>query len=53
MLLPGLCIVFRTEIGADIRDTIDIEIRRSFGAADAIRSDHLFSLFLFVLWSHE
>ena len=50
MLLSRFAGLFRTVSGADVRNTIDIEIGRSFGATDAIRSDHLVSLFLLALW---
>jgi hypothetical protein len=53
MLLPSLCSLLRTMTGTVFRNTIDIEIRRSFGATDAIGSDHLVSLFLLVLWSDK
>ena len=53
MFLPSLCIFLRTMAGAVFRNTIDIEIGRSFGATDAIGSDHLVSLFLLVLWSDK
>lgn len=39
--------------GAVFRNTIDIEIGWSFGATDAVGSDHLVSLFLLVLWSDK
>lgn len=39
--------------GAVFRNTIDIEIRRSFGAAYAVGSDHLVSLFLLALWGNK
>lgn len=53
MFLPRLCILLRTMSWAVFRNTIDIEIRRSFSAADAVGPDHLVSLFLLALWSDK